>query len=250
MNAELQHYGIKGMRWGVRKQSEKPSVDLNGIKVGRDGSISIAKGAELQRVAAKGSNRLGLGDQTYASFGSYDNARYVKYLGGGNDPKEILSIKATQPIKAPSLEEATRIHSELMVSSKEFRAVNTNAYFNTISEKNLEKLKTDPTGRFAKELYATANEKLALNQKADANIPEMQRLFREGFAKQGYNAVRDENDVMLGLSKAPIIVFNPQKSLKVVRMTDITDRVRKANKETLKQYKRSGKSWLESQLYS
>jgi len=74
--------------------------------------------------------------------------------------------------------------------------------------------------------------------------------MRETYQAKGYHALRDENDIRAGIAKAPIIIFSPEKSLKVVGKQTIDDKLRKANKAKLKQYKKNGKSWVETQLYS
>lgn len=85
------------------------------------------------------------------------------------------------------------------------------------------------------------------------HAPYIQQRVRETMTDKGYSALRDENDVSdvrAKIAKAPIIVFSPEKSLKVVGMKPVTDDLRKANKQQLKHYKKRGKDWIEDQLYS
>lgn len=252
----LEHFGVKGMKWGVRKDRESPPElrpQLQGVTVGRDGSIDIKRGAELQRLVRSSGGSLPMKDITYASLGDYDNSRYIKVIGGkgffGGGRDRILSIKAIKPIKAPSVEEATRIVSDKMLNDAEFRRKNTSPLGNQISQKELEQIRKDPTGKTAEAWYFHTNQKLTFDKEYDPDAPYIQTQMRETMQAKGYNALRDENDVTAKIAKVPIIIFNPQESLKVVKMTDITDELRKANKVKLKEYKKHGKEWLDRELY-
>lgn len=259
VNELLSHHGVKGMRWGVRKSPDSSTqtwpgdVKPQGVTIGKDGSISIEKGANLQRLVRSNGKSLPMKDLTYASINEYDNARYIKviggtgFLGGGRDT--ILSLQATQSIKAPSVAESTRIISELMVNDAKFRKSNTDPLGRVISDKDLKKLADDPTGKTAQSWYSAANTKLTFSKDFDPSAPYVQKRFRETFEEKGFNAVRDENDVTAKISKAPIVIFSPQKSLRVVSKKTIDDDLRKANKAKLKQYKSQGKAWVDSQLY-
>lgn len=250
----LEHHGIKGMHWGVRKAEP---VDLHtdhpGITIRKDGSIDIAPGSSLQRLARSSGKSLPMKDITYASINDYDNARYVKsiggkgFLGGGRD--QILAIQATKPIKAPSVNDATKMVSEMMVKDATFRNQNQDILGRNISDKELKQIEQDPIGKTAQAWYFNTNQKLTFSPEMDANAPHIQKAVRDKMTSQGYNALRDENDIASKIAKAPIIIFNPQDSLKVVKVTDITDQLRKANKQKLKQYKKNGKSWIDSELY-
>jgi hypothetical protein len=252
---EAIHYGVKGMRWGVRKQpTPELRPQLRGATIRRDGSMDIRRGAELQRLVRSSGKSLPMKDITYASLGDYDNSRYVKviggkgFLGGGRD--RVLSIKATKAIKAPSVDEATRIVSDMMVNDAKFRSRNTDILGRTINTKELGEIENDPGGKTAQAWYFNTNQKLTFSKEFDPNAPYVQQVVREKMKSKGYTALRDENDVEAKISKAPVIIFNPQSSLKVTRTSDITDELRKANKAKLKQYKKQGKEWLESELYS
>lgn len=250
----LAHFGVKGMKWGVRKvDAPTYGVKSEGIRVGSDGSISIDKGASLQRLVRSNGKSLPMKDITYASFTDYDNNRYVKVIGGkgilGSGRDQILSIEATKPIKAPSFDESTKITSELLLKDAEFRKNATNMLGVPIQPKQLKEIEADPTGKMAKLWNQSINTSLTYDAEFDPGSPYVQKAVREKFVEKGYNAVRDENDYSSGIAKAPIIVFNPETSLRVVSKTDIDDALRAATKERLKEYKARGKDWAERELY-
>ncbi len=252
----LAHYGVKGMRWGVRKSElpAPPTPSSSGVKVGSDGSISIAKGASLQRLVRSNGKSLPMKDITYASLNAYDTARYVKTIGGkgilGGGRDQILGIKATKAIKAPSMIEATKINSELMLNNSKYREKNTTMIGTEISRKELAQIRQDPAGKMAQSWYRVTNTKMTFDSSFDPDAPFVQKALREAVLAKGFNALRDENDFTSGIAKAPIIIFNPQESLRVTSKTMITDELRRANKQQLKQYKRLGKDWLDKELYS
>lgn len=251
---EIKHFGIKGMRWGVRKERASAIPAPIGVTMRRDGSIDVRPGANLQRLARSNGKSMPLKDITYASLNDYDNSRYIKIIGGkgffGGGRDQVLTLQATKPIKAPSVDEATKIVSEMMVKDAAFRKINTDPLGNPISSKELKKLETEPTGKTAKAWYDHTNQKMTFDKEYDPGAPFAQKKVREELGRRGFNALRDENDVRAGIAKAPIIIFNPQDSLKVTRVSDINDQLRSANKAKMKSYKRNGKSWIESQLYA
>lgn len=255
--AALVHYGKLGMRWGVRNdtRSPAPSVGGRGVTVRQDGSISVEAGASLQRLVRSSGKSLPMKDITYASLTEYDNARYVKTIagkgifGGGRD--QILALTATKKIEAPSVTEATRITASLIVKDPKFKkSLEDGASFSgKMTDKEFKQIQKDPTGDVAKTWYELANTSLTFDEGFAPGIKYAQTAFRNELQTKGYNAVRDENDFRGGIAKAPIVIFSPEKSLRVTSVTNITDEFRTANKQQLKQYKSRGKDWLERELY-
>lgn len=253
----LSHFGILGMKWGVRRErgpTQKLNVRTSGITINSDGSMLIEKGAKLQRLVRKDGSSMPLKDITYASLTEYDNAKYIKYIGGkgffGGGRDTVLQLTAKTRIKAPSEKEATKIVSDMFIKDKNFRNIFTTVVGSKISQKELNDIIKEPTGKTAKAWYTLVNTSLTFSKDFDSSAPYVQKAFREAFSKKGFNAIRDENDFQAGVSKSPIIIFSPEKSLKVTKVSDITDDLRIASKETLKAYKDLGKDWVEKQLYT
>jgi hypothetical protein len=248
----LIQFGAKGMHWGIRKEKTAPSGSLKpqGVTMGKDGSVSIKKGSNIQRLVADDGTSRKLKDMTYASINKYDNAKYVKLLGGdsffGGGRTEILSMKTIKTIKIPSTLDSVKIHSDLMINNSNFRKNATNTLYRPIGSRDLRKITEDPTGKTAKKWYNNTNYLLAND---DAQTRITQHHFEKALKAKGYDGILDQNDISLGHTKAPIIIFSPEKSLKIVTTTHITDSIRKANKQQLKSYKKNGKDWVDKELY-
>ena len=267
---ELYHHGIKGMKWGIRRYQNKDGSltpagknryspeELGrkpvqkGVTVNADGSITVSKGTSLQRLTSDKSRPLQ--DITYASMLEYDNAKYIKYIGGkgffGGGRDKVVSLKANEDLKAPSMDEASKIMVDMLNTNPKFRKSFTNCLGNTVSDKELDKMNKDPTGNTAKAWYDELNVSMTFSPDFDQSAPYIQKTFSDALQKKGYNMLRDENDFQNKVSKAPVIILNPQKTLSVVSVSDITDELRASSKEVLNDYKKLGNKWVDEYVYN
>jgi len=251
----LEHHGILGMRWGHRKLEAKTKLQIKtkGISVKGDGSINVDKGVSLQRLVRGDGSSIPLKDITYASLTDYDNAKYIKYIGGkgffGGGRDKVLQLTTRQPIKAPSVDEASKIVVGIFATDKKFRETFKPFMGEAISAHELAEIVANPTGKKAKLWYTAVNTSLTFDSEFDPTAPYIQKTVRETFQKKGFNAVRDENDFQSGVSKAPIIIFSPETTVKVTTVSDITDDMRNMSKDKLKAYSTLGRDWVQKELY-
>lgn len=66
----LEHYGVKGMKWGIRKQ--KDAINSN--------RRTIKSGTELQTIT-EGQYQNGKRNRLYTSYTDYDKSMYVDLMG-------------------------------------------------------------------------------------------------------------------------------------------------------------------------
>lgn len=140
----LIHFGIKGMRWGVRKKREQ-----SGYKIHGDGRIEIEPGVKMQRLVTsnlKDKTSRPLNGYSYMSFHPSDNAQYIHKMAPnskakGSDLKRdaILTLKTKHALKSPSLDEAQQINIGVMKKNadelKEYsKAVRENKKFSLSKE--------------------------------------------------------------------------------------------------------------------
>ena len=81
----LQHHGILGMHWGIRKDDSNDfsysKVSDKKIRTNKDGSKTIPRGFIFNRVARSEKLDPNVSGGLYVSYGKPDAARYVSNLG-------------------------------------------------------------------------------------------------------------------------------------------------------------------------
>ena len=87
-NQELYHYGVKGMRWGVRKSGGKNSSSGGSRvqKVGRKVGTAVSKRVQKSRDKAaakrksyeKTTDRFGVGGAAIRSYSEYQSKKFAK----------------------------------------------------------------------------------------------------------------------------------------------------------------------------
>lgn len=207
----LAHYGVKGMKWGVRKYRNKDGTYASLDKHRRRGDIVIDKGADVHRIVPKSwlENEKKYSGHAYASYKKEDTQRYrdfAKMFGDGDNYVD-MTFKAKDLIVSPSRKKRVDEFVKLVDSDPEFRKSlikNTRNPLVFVPKRKIKDLK-NPKNRDA--VY----EKFAylLVSKRDLRDPYFKRL-----ESQGYSMILDDADIKAGISKAPVIIFDRNKSLK------------------------------------
>ncbi len=252
---ELIHYGILGMKWGVRRyQNYDGSLTNAGkvryyeesgktIKTNKDGSKTIPSGFVFNRVG-KSSMDVNQSGALYVSYGKDDAARYVKNLGPTPLAKllrtageSVQHIKTKQNLKIASDSQTAKETANLLLSNKKlfdsfnesiYSLVYTGSLQDDVSKDNIRKALKDPSGKDAQKLGYAVSSFLA-----DPNYVDESKAIYEHFKSKGYDVIPDLHDTLSGTSKTAMIVINPNK-LEITSTTRITKDVMKDAKTYVK----------------
>lgn len=251
MNSYIQHHGIKGQKWGVRRfQNKDGSLTPAGEKryyvesdkkerVNDTASSTIPKGFKFNRVgqATLDVNQAGA---LYVSSGKADAARYVKALGPTLMGKllktagtTVQHIEVKEDLKKSSIRETSKLTAELLKTNPKLaEEVNKSIYAmpvgKEIDQKLISQAVKNPDSKDAKLIAYAVSAMLG-----DPNFKSEAVQVYEHFRKNGYDAIPDLNDTLTGTSETATIVINPNK-LKVTSTTTITKDVMKEGKKYVK----------------
>lgn len=234
----LQHFGVKGMKWGVRRQK-----DIINSK-----DRTIKKGTTIQNITSrefKNNNR-----HLYAAYTSYDKTAYADLMGNFmyNEKGYKNEFVVKKDINIPSDKKLIENFIALAKSNpKQVSKDMSNAYndlhvFSTKSAKNFERKisKINSSESLRGEKLAKQYISLMVSNKAAKSRAE----FFGGLIKQGFNGMSDINDrdSIGGGTQDPLIIFNPSKVLGDVKSVKLTkedldryDKIASFNKEFSKQ---------------
>ena len=185
----LVHYGVKGMKWGVRKSNYNSK-----------GDYTIKKGSKLGRVALTPSD-LTYDNKKYLSTNVEDQEKWEDYLGGGyyqrGRPTFNIGYQTVKDIKVLSSTHSGEKFVNMMLEDRNFKKL-------AISD-------TKKAYKFigAKNRKDSPEKQLSVNLAAQT---ETGKRFVDAILKEGYSAIEDEHGK--NVSKDPIIVFNPDNNLK------------------------------------
>jgi hypothetical protein len=241
----LAHHGVKGMRWGVRKKDTSPKAPRMSREQKRDARLSQSKyyskdfihKRDVYRIVARSGSRK-LSDIAYVSVNDIDNQRYIHILNHTISARLIKSARyeeqlilgPTEPLKAPSVQKAEAEIKKLYDSSSSFqRFVKDNEMF----------FGENPDTKTINQIMNTA---FVDDDRLFQGATAMRQEVKQHFQKLGYNALLDQNDMREGLAKAPLVVFDPEKTLRVVSKSAIDDIIKTNAKKTYKETKANG--WI------
>lgn len=255
IDGELYHYGIKGMKWGIRRfQDKNGRLTAAGktryavetpkkITVNKDGSKNIPSGFIFNRVG-KDSLDVNQSGALYVSYGKADAARYIKSLGPtpvgkllGTAGEAVQHITVKENMRMAS-DSDTAIETARLLSSNGklldsfnksiYSTVVTGDWDKPVTSTEIDAALNDPSGKAGQKLAYGVNTILG-----DPNYVNEAKTIYAHFRERGYDALPDLHDRLSGTASTATIIINPDK-VEVTSVTTITKDVMKAGKDYVK----------------
>lgn len=206
----LAHYGVLGMKWGVRKDRNRPPSRIAKkrnvySKLGTK-QETWKKGTTTKRVTTNAEKDLEKKlDFSYVSKGNdYENYRW---LGFGD---EIIQRKTSDILISPSEKERIDIFVDMAKDAKVSDELAKSLSDVRVVFKSERKARKDVADLSNKTLNRLTRGDLSnVLYKSEAIRNEYFNRLRD----KGYNAVVDDSDRLAGISTTAMIVLDPDKNL-------------------------------------
>lgn len=217
---ELEHHGVKGQKWGVRKKKSYSDV-ISGLS-DKD-FVSNSKNA--YRISDKKEKLRN--SPTYVTLNKKDRANYIVGFSAFYDKMYSINMKTANKMISPSERKRVEtfvdmykndpaVKNTLVKDSGKTHMIKSLVFNKKHFEKKYSKM---DDAELATKAYKDFSYDLTFNKK-------LANKYIEKFKNQGYNSLIDDHDVLNGTSKNPLIVFDAAKDLKVSNYQTISDKDR------------------------
>jgi len=235
----LIHYGVKGMKWGVRKKAqyvERSSLKRNvrPEKIQKGNLRVLKKGEKVQHIT-RNPNLKPRSGGLYVSFTKEDMETYrnsfFSTLGAANRAKKTFAydLEVVEDLITPSskakVDAFIKMHRSKsqakLIANLAEKKMQTSFLLTTARILGLGKnQKTDQTDKYRK---LVESDKQKDQEKAFYDFvefldksPKIRKTYLQALAKGGFTAMYDDYDMSF-FAKEPLIVFNPESSLRITK---------------------------------
>lgn len=220
----LKHVGVKGMRWGVRKQ-ESPASNL-----GSNRELVLKKGSEVSHITVEQQLKLKAKHPLYISFTEKDKAlykgSYAQDLMFMNETKKVMELKLSAktdlivPSKKKAVDEFIALHKDDkdVLTTMGSDRIKANTFLAVAKYIGFDSTKAN-TNHYRK-LVESKNPKDQEKAFEDfvtfaAFSDKMRKQYFNRLSKDGFNSIYDYNDMRGGFADKPLIIFDSGKTLKI-----------------------------------
>lgn len=216
MENTIEHHGVKGQKWGVKRKRYSESL--------RDTDYVVKKGSEISRVSSKRNEILGK-RPSYVTATKRDSDEYVGNYAGLLDKAYKMKMSNVNDLVSPSAKKRATIYMDLYKNEPAFRrsfalAVRKTTIPGALGLGGSKKAYLKRYGNLTdekldqKKMLRKISRTMAVSRKVRDSI------LNKALEK-GYNSLIDDNDAG-HYSKAPLIIIDAKRDLKVNSVSRIT----------------------------